>query len=312
MLSYFTVLPTMTKVLNEVGSLYPNTVQGSVVSSVDSHLVTVSAIAVETIGGGGASNRNIEFDGDNSNNNGIEAINAHKTPTKRPMLQIELPNVSASPREVNLTRLASNELTFDEGYDSDGHAGPWCQMEEFEGEQEFEEADLREIETVSNDTGENKEEIEVGVFIPVEEDAINKMSVKQLKVELRLRILPVGGNKGALIDRLTTALKAKTLKYFEGYTKPKTIIEKKAPGMSGFPLTAWWRILQPDEQNIVQEPQNPSFSKSRSPTMEPDVKYIKQKQNFFETFKVPIFTGIYNKFVQTKRKGKNKKFVSYF
>ena len=77
--------------------------------------------------------------------------------------------------------------------------------------------------------------------------------------------------------------------------------------MNGFPDTAWWRILVVDEENIVHEPVNPSFVNARSPTMnEDDVKYVKQKQNFAEKFLVPVFTGIYNKFVRTKRTGEIK------
>ena len=33
-----------------------------------------------------------------------------------------------SPRQVNLSKLSSLESNFDEGYDSDGDRGPWCDV----------------------------------------------------------------------------------------------------------------------------------------------------------------------------------------
>ena len=144
-----------------------------------------------------------------------------------------------SPREINLTNIYTHESRFEEGYDSDGNAGPWCKMEELEGIQDSEEADLREIENFDDLFEEEEEEIEVGVFINIGDNVLHQMLGKQLKEELKLRLLPIGGTKPVMIERLKTALQMKKLKYPEGYKKKVVQKEEKVKGLSGFPDTAW-------------------------------------------------------------------------
>ena len=43
------------------------------------------------------------------------------------------------PRQVNLSKLSSLESNFDEGYDSGGERGPWCDVIGLEGEQDYDE-----------------------------------------------------------------------------------------------------------------------------------------------------------------------------
>ena len=50
-----------------------------------------------------------------------------------------------SPHQVNLSKLSSLESNFDEGYNSDGERGPWCDVIGLEGEQDYDEDEIPEI-----------------------------------------------------------------------------------------------------------------------------------------------------------------------
>ena len=51
-----------------------------------------------------------------------------------------------SQRQVNLSKLSSLESNFDEGYDSDGERGPWCDVIGLEGRQDYDEDEIPEIQ----------------------------------------------------------------------------------------------------------------------------------------------------------------------
>ena len=108
-----------------------------------------------------------------------------------------------SPRQANLSKLYSLKQNFDEGYDSDGGRGPWCDVIDLEGEQDCDEYGIPETQVegfieeeyvnVSEDcpveTDSAKKETEdlpplpVDDHIPIEEDAVHKMKIPELKEE---------------------------------------------------------------------------------------------------------------------------------
>ena len=102
-----------------------------------------------------------------------------------------------STRQVNLSKFSSLESNFDEGYDSDGERGPWCDVIGLEGEQYYDEDEIPEIQVegviededvdvskacpVDTDSA-NKETKDLPLLplddhIPIEEDAVNKMKI---------------------------------------------------------------------------------------------------------------------------------------
>ena len=62
-----------------------------------------------------------------------------------------------SPRQVNLSKFSSLESNFDQGYDSDGERGPYCDVIGLEGEQDYDEDDIPEtqVEGVIEEGGVN-------------------------------------------------------------------------------------------------------------------------------------------------------------
>ena len=76
-----------------------------------------------------------------------------------------------SPRQVNISKLSSLESNFDEGYDSDGERGPWCDIIALEGEQDYDEYEIHEAQV----EGVIKEEdVNISEEFPVETDSANK------------------------------------------------------------------------------------------------------------------------------------------
>ena len=97
-----------------------------------------------------------------------------------------------------MSSLGSN---FDKGCDSGGERGPWCDVIGLEGDQDYDEDEIPEMqvegvieeedvnvsEAYPFDTGNaNKEtedhpSLQVDDHIPIEEDAVNKMKIPELK-----------------------------------------------------------------------------------------------------------------------------------
>eukprot|EP00957_Ditylum_brightwellii_P101786 7757546-Ditylum_brightwellii.AAC.1 len=120
---------------------------------------------------------------------------------------------------------------FEEGYNSDGEAGLWCDDLETEGWQDFEEEVVMEGVPTSHDNtiapdedvspplvppytvdaaADVPEEEEVG-HVEILEAVLANMKVAQLKEELKLRAQPISGNKPVLLDHLKMALQNKFL-----------------------------------------------------------------------------------------------------
>ena len=78
-----------------------------------------------------------------------------------------------SPRRVNLSKLSSLESNFDEGYDSDGGRGPWCDVIDLEGEQD---CDEYEIPKTQVEGFIEEEYVNVSEDCPVDTDSANKES----------------------------------------------------------------------------------------------------------------------------------------
>lgn len=96
------------------------------------------------------------------------------------MRSINLPHALVSPRERNLASLSTNEKVFEDGYNSNKNTGLWHEMVEFECDQKFEEFDLRVTENIPDLSAVNKNDDKINnksVFIPLEEEAIQKMKV---------------------------------------------------------------------------------------------------------------------------------------
>ena len=95
-------------------------------------------------------------------NNAPEPLGGEKDPA---------PIGPESPRQVNLSKLSSLESNFDEGYNSDGERGPWCDLIGLEGEQYYDEDEIPEtqVEGVIEE-----EDVNVSKDCPVDSDSGNK------------------------------------------------------------------------------------------------------------------------------------------
>ena len=71
------------------------------------------------------------------------------------------------------------------------------------------------------------------------------MKIPELKEELKNRGQPILGNKGALMERLISALSKKIPAGNGNKPKPKKSDKiKSGRGMKWFPDTAYWRVLK--------------------------------------------------------------------
>ena len=126
----------------------------------------------------------------------------------------------------------------------------------------------------------------------MEEDAVNKMKIPELKEELKKRGQLLLGNKGALVERLLSSL-AKNIPVSNG-KKPNPKKSDKSMGGGGmkwFPDTAYCRVLKPKNETF-DEPNNATFKNPCAPTIiEEDAKYVPTKYDFDTHIERPIFTG---------------------
>ena len=129
-----------------------------------------------------------------------------------------------SPHAVNLCDLRKYESRFDQGYDSDGNPGPWCDMVKEEGPQFFEEdfifdpnltnlhGDDPSPSIVTNSTEPTEPSLPPSsppppkTHVPIDEALMKGMKNPELKAELQARGEPVSGSKSVLLRRLFKAL----------------------------------------------------------------------------------------------------------
>ena len=73
------------------------------------------------------------------------------------------------------------------------------------------------------------------------------MKIPDLKEELKKRGKPLFGKKGALVERLPSALAKNNLVGNGKKSKPKNIDKSNSGGgMKWFPDTAYWRVMKPN------------------------------------------------------------------
>ena len=114
-------------------------------------------------------------------------------------------------------------------------------------------------------SGGQENENGVSEFVVIEKEVMKKLKRDRLKYELRIRGLPLSGNKPELLERLEKAIEDKVkvvgggkLCANEKKSKKKDDGQKKKAGMGVFADGAYWKILQPDE-DAVKEPLNPKI-----------------------------------------------------
>ena len=166
-----------------------------------------------------------------------------------------------SPRQKNLSNVAQLESKFEEGYDSDGQAGPWCDLMATEGEQDFEEdllieqmpieEELTETEDTQQQEGEEQPTAlpplppPPEVHIPIEDAVFTALKVGALKNELKIRGQSSTGKKTDLKERLRIVLNKEIPVLNLNINKnvmPKKVKKKvETPkGMKTFPISAYW------------------------------------------------------------------------
>jgi hypothetical protein len=256
----------------------------------------------------------------------IGAASDPRTPTT-----VEVPtsidcNPNKSPRDKNIKDMKNKENAFDNGYDSDGEMGPFNNRTDKEGQQLFNEDDDDGVgfvaerligDTVDDaieDTDTIEDDTDTAVHIPIDSDTLNKLTLVQLRLELKLRQQPTSGVKFKLKDRLIKALDKKLPKYTEDYLVKKKAADTEAKkknsigGLSSFSKTAFWKELKPNEA-VVEEPANPTFKIQRvyAPTVpEEDAAHVPVKHDFDHRFDVPTFSGKTTAYVLTEPRGRNK------
>ncbi|OEU12697.1 hypothetical protein FRACYDRAFT_243954 [Fragilariopsis cylindrus CCMP1102] len=153
----------------------------------------------------------------------------------------------------------------------------------------------------------------VGKHVPIDDEKLNTMKVKEIKDQLKHRDIPSSnGIRTVLLDQLKAALKEKKpyysleqLKSLKKKKKKKTNVASVSTGLSGFPSTAYWKELKGTTTAV--DPTNPTFANARPPTVpeeDADVP-LNKKYNFEEVIDVPVFSAK-TKVYEFKRNGEIK------
>ena len=123
------------------------------------------------------------------------------------------------------------------------------------------------------------------VHISIEDAVFMALKVGALKNELKTRGQSSTGKKTDLQERLKIVLTKKLLVL--NLTINKNVMPNKVKkkvetpkGMKAFPISAYWRVLQPKSEAVV-EPTNPSFKLARAPKIaEQDAEFVPIKYDF--------------------------------
>ena len=240
------------------------------------------------------------------------------TTASPPVVEVQLDPLS--PRAIMLKDIEKMESLFEDGYDSDRMSGPWHDMEKEEGIQDFDEDEIGQESPTCPPTAcgntkpsknSNNESINSNsttndspapppenIHVPIPDEVLEKYKIADLKKELRSRKLPVKGNKKTLLKCLKDGLKrmvpvigdGNVDSRFSNTNKKKKNEEKNdSDDLKIFSKDAYWAELFQLE-DIVDEPDNPTFSNPRAPTIEEKgANFIPEKHNFAEVFDRQVF-----------------------
>lgn len=179
---------------------------------------------------------------------------------------------------------------FEEGYYSDGDTGPLFDAIEIEGEQDFEEDEISEVESSTDSEVSSSSDVQPSPPPLITIEDIKKTKIPELKEELKKRNLALSGNKPVLSKRLEEAIWNKVPVRTADTTKASKP-KKDTSEIRGFCEGAHWKELNP-EADAVTEPNNASFRAPRAPTiLEHDVQYVPVKHNFNHIFDCPVLCG---------------------
>jgi hypothetical protein len=208
------------------------------------------------------------------------------------------PSADTVPRtHVNALKMLEAGV-FDEGYDSDGYIGP-------ERGTDAEELQALQEEALPLGTPPNKQDVdtttagtmsqEEATHVPITEAVLKTLTVVQLKEELKLRKVQFKSTlkKGELFDKLKDALAQRAPKYSQQQLDAQNNQSKKQEDdMTAFAVGAWWRELQPMEEQ-VHEPANEQFPGARASTIPEEHKDVplKPKYNYADKWDRPPFQG---------------------
>jgi Transposase IS4 len=212
------------------------------------------------------------------------------------------PDMVKSPQLRKLPNVMEMQGRFEAGYDSDGEGPPSAE------EEDYDETALRErggdgallAEEEDENQPENLEEEAEDTtprHIAIDEDALKKLIVKDIKHELFIREVQFASTlkKPELLERLRLALQNQVKVSIFGKTSSDKAKKKKGPkatitDMSGFTPGAYWEVLE-HNPTAVEEPTN-TIPNARAPTVpEDEAGTVPIKYNFPHSFDRPIFTG---------------------
>jgi hypothetical protein len=208
-----------------------------------------------------------------------------------------------SPRAKNLARSFQERMKmFEEGYDSEGYAGPEPidVEDEIEVENSLPEAppEAPNLEPATTDI-ENSVIVDAppNIHVPISEAEIQKMTVALLKEELKKRCVQYSNQakKEKLRERLRFALTSELpvvacIPNKKEDKSKKKQAKEKADDLLEFAPGSYWMSLAA-EPAVVQEPEN-TIRLARAPTIpEADAAQVPKKYNFGEKFDRHVFLG---------------------
>ena len=189
--------------------------------------------------------------------------------------------------------LCLNSEQIDEGYDSEGWAGPCTDLVDKEGELMEEEEEVIALPVAETDAEKNSEnrnsitnENEKDDYVLLESE-VDKMLVSRLKQALVARNLSRYGMKQQLIDRLKEAIRNNIP--LANLQDPEVLANMAGVG---FATTAHWELLESNDNDVVQDNLFVEGIQFRAPTTNfplEDIAQQAQKKNYAEIFDKPPF-----------------------